>query len=301
MKESEGGAIRLSCIHMRTIESKDNPLYKMLQGSATASFARKHRLLTVEGIRHTADLARFGRLPDYLFFSDDEKGKKAMDLLLAQEGAFSGLLGEEQLILLEPRLFEKASLQKSPSGVMAMLEFRLPQLEEWLSEGEGKKRRKLLVLEEIQDPGNVGTLIRTADAFNYDGVLLLEGTASVWNPKTGASAAGSIFHLPLLESEDTEKSLSLLKEAGFTLIAADMEGESLAGFSWPEGDFALLLGNEGRGLTECALGLADGRAAIPMGGRAESLNVASAGAILMWAGFQGGSQDTLDMESHDSV
>lgn len=282
--KAEGSAFILSGGgQMRLIESKENPLYKKLMALKSAHQAKKLGLVLVEGLRQVADLAASGILPDYLFFQDDEKGRKALVRLTGEAGPYRDLLAEDRLIFLSSPLFNRATAHKTAQGVMALAVPPVTSLDAWLEKLEASRPCRLLILEDIQDPGNVGTLIRTADAFAFDAVLLSRSSASIWNQKTVAASMGSLFHLPVFEIPGPlADSLALLKQAGFTLLGTALEGDSLAEGLDPGRRAGLILGNEGSGLSPGTLALADRVISIPMKGGAESLNVAAAGAILMW-------------------
>ncbi|MDO5492587.1 MAG: RNA methyltransferase [Nesterenkonia sp.] len=137
----------------------------------------------------------------------------------------------------------------------------------------------------LQDPGNVGTVIRTADAAGADVVLLSEGTVDVFSPKVVRSAAGSHFHLPLVPAAALTEQVSELRAAGVQVLAAAGEGPT----SLTDGGLRLgaptlwLFGNEGAGLSAEEQELADDRVSIPLYGRAESLNVATAATVCLYA------------------
>ncbi|SDN17057.1 RNA methyltransferase, TrmH family [Actinomyces ruminicola] len=145
--------------------------------------------------------------------------------------------------------------------------------------------RLVAVLTETQDPGNAGTIIRAADAAGADAVVLLKGSVDPTNPKVVRATAGSLFHLPVLTGVTLEKATAALRAAGLRLLAADGHGtislfDAEAELAAPS---AWLLGNEARGLAPEALEAADTVVSIPIYGRAESLNVASAAAICLYA------------------
>ena len=151
--------------------------------------------------------------------------------------------------------------------------------------------RLVAVLTEAQDPGNAGTIIRAADAAGADAVILLRGSVEATAPKVVRSTAGSLFHLPVIIGVDLEETVEALREAGLTILAADGRGDTdlfEAEGSAPSGGLlsapsAWLLGNEAHGLGPEALSRADAVVAIPILGRAESLNVASAAALCLYA------------------
>ncbi|MDU0348170.1 RNA methyltransferase [Actinomyces sp. MRS3W] len=145
--------------------------------------------------------------------------------------------------------------------------------------------RLVAVLTETQDPGNAGTIIRAADAAGADAVVLVKGSVDPTNPKVVRSTAGSLFHLPVLAGVSLEETLDALRHAGIAVLAADGHGEvdlfgAEAALAAPS---AWLLGNEARGLSADVLAQADTVVSIPIFGRAESLNVASAAALCLYA------------------
>jgi TrmH family RNA methyltransferase len=139
---------------------------------------------------------------------------------------------------------------------------------------------RYLVMDGIQDPGNVGTLVRAAVAFGLDGVLALDGTADPWGTRSVRASAGMVFRGPVV-TLGVEEALDRLGERAVDLLAADASGTGVES-SRPAGGWALVLGNEGSGIRRELLQAASRRVAVPMEGPAESLNVAMAGAILLY-------------------
>ena len=269
---------------MRQIDSKDNGDYRKLLALQMPAAARKHGLMVVEGVKQVADLLESDFQLDLIFFSDDPKGLQALEVLSSSKAFREVREAGDRAVLLASHLFKKASGQKTPQGVMALVAFPPRQLDAYLAGLDpASDSDLLLLLEDIQDPGNVGTLIRTANAFACQGVILMPTSASLVNPKTLAASMGSVFHLPVFEiAGEAASAYGALRQAGFRLIAASLDGGSIQHPLVLKGRRVLMLGNEGHGLSEEALRLADKRVRIPMGGQANSLNVAAAGAILLW-------------------
>lgn len=146
------------------------------------------------------------------------------------------------------------------------------------------KLSKLLVLENVQDPGNVGTMIRTADAAGFSGVVLTKGSADIYSPKVLRTMQGSHFHLPIFQELDAISLYQQIKNEGLTVIATTLSEQSVdyQTVKTPE-KFALIMGNEGSGITAETTNIADILAHINMPGQAESLNVAVAAGILMFS------------------
>ena len=143
-------------------------------------------------------------------------------------------------------------------------------------------RARLLVLERLQDPGNLGTILRTAEAAGMNGVILSADSVDAFNPKVVRSTMGAILRVPFLYAENWTETLDALKATGVTLYAAHLQGS----VPYTEPHYgercAILIGNEANGLTDETTARADVRVRIPMEGQAESLNAAVAAAILMY-------------------
>ncbi|MGK9369231.1 TrmH family RNA methyltransferase [Melioribacter sp. Ez-97] len=138
----------------------------------------------------------------------------------------------------------------------------------------------LLALEDISDPGNMGTIIRNADWFGLKKIIASNNCAEIYNPKVIRSSAGSVFHIEILFSNDFYDLLAGLKKDGYIVLTADLKGESIYEFT-PGGKIILTLSNEAKGPSDKLKSITDKLITIPGGGRAESLNVASASAVLI--------------------
>lgn len=162
---------------------------------------------------------------------------------------------------------------QTPQGVIAVA---VRPTWEWKHLGASD----LLVLDAVQDPGNVGTLIRAAEGLGLSGAIALPGTAEVWSPKVTRAAAGSTFRLPIVEAAWTDAG-PWLEASGRELWAADARGEALGRSPGPRPPVALVLGNEGAGVSEAVLRASVRRVSVPLMRSVDSLNVGVAGAILM--------------------
>lgn len=169
----------------------------------------------------------------------------------------------------------------TPQGVVAVARQRHVSLREVFSAGP----RLIAICEQVRDPGNLGTIIRAADAAGADAVVLTGRTVDPYNPKVVRSTTGSLFHLPVAFNADLSEVISLAHEAGLTVIAADVKGDDLLAarahgvLARPT---AWLFGNEARGLDDEALALADTALRLPIFGRAESLNLATAASVCLY-------------------
>jgi len=138
-----------------------------------------------------------------------------------------------------------------------------------------------LILDRIQDPGNLGTIIRTAAAADVKGIVLLQGTADPYSPKVLRASMGGIFYLPLLQETDLPQWHNVMKEQGLRLIAADPKGKTPYYGIDLRSPCAVIIGNESRGVEESLLRKADTRASIPLKGRLKTLNAAVAAAAFI--------------------
>ncbi len=202
-------------------------------------------------------------------FEDKIKGKE-----------FSRKLERSKVKLIKAKVhdLEKLADTVTPSGIMGIVRIRRNPLNElW------KKSTKLiLTLDGIRDPGNVGTLIRAADAFGADAVILSDDTVELYNPKVVRSTMGSIFHLPVYDEMDLEKTLPELKKRNFKILGtAVREGKNLDQVDF-SGKICVLISNEAEGLNKKLLPLLDDIVKIPIRGKAESLNAAVAGGIILY-------------------
>ncbi len=170
--------------------------------------------------------------------------------------------------------FEYAATLKSPEGVMFVC--KMPKRAE-----ERMQPKKIIALESVQDPGNVGTVIRSADAFGIDIVWLIGSTCDIYNPKTVRSSMGSLFRVDVRQSDlstffDEMQSMNIKVYAtALSETAEDIRNKDLL-------NCAVMIGNEGNGISKEALAASNGCLIIPMKGKAESLNAAVASSIVMW-------------------
>lgn len=181
--------------------------------------------------------------------------------------------------VLSDSAFEAVSANKTPQGRIAVCRKAAHSLDALLV---NKKNSLFIIAEELNDPGNLGTIIRTAYAAGAAGVLLSKGSVELYNPKTLQSAAGAVFHVAVIENVNLCETLPIFRAAGVQLAAA----ASGSGISLYEADFtkptAIIIGNEARGISVETSRLADLCVKIPMPGGAESLNVSVACAVLIY-------------------
>lgn len=180
---------------------------------------------------------------------------------------------------LNPRQFVSISTTKKSQGVICVAS--LPE-ESYTSSAPENPGHRILFLEDIQDPGNIGTLIRTAAAFGFNGVVLTDKCADPFSPKAVQASAGSLFSLWIRRAQDSGRLIRRLKSEGYYILAADLNGRSYE-FVKTERPIVLALGSEGSGLSRMTAENADFLFEIPVNKKSvDSLNVAAAGAICMY-------------------
>ena len=176
--------------------------------------------------------------------------------------------------------FHAISFTRTPQGITAVVLLPADVYSSKLPEDIGNK---ILLLEDIQDPGNVGTLIRTAAAFDFDGIILTEKCADPLSPKSVLSTVGSVLSIWLRRTTDYIKLAETLKKAGYCVVAAELNGRENPSVLYDRDKLLLALGNETAGLSETLLNMSDYRLRIPTTReKAESLNVAACGAICVF-------------------
>lgn len=253
----------------KRIESRDNPVFRQIDRIRRQKGGPDNGVLFLEGLRLCQDAVLSGVRTLRVILSEVAVGRTEVQTFLDHVSP------EEETVLLSDRLFSSLADTENPQGIALLCEKPLIRPDQLAARPDAL----YLVLEGVADPGNVGTLIRTADAFAFDGVLLLPKTANPYNDKAIRSSMGSCFHIPLISLPDLEALDAYLKKAGLLLYAADLNGLSILDEPFDRAG-AILIGNEARGISPEARQICDRLVTIPMPGRAESLNAAAAGAIL---------------------
>ena len=184
--------------------------------------------------------------------------------------------------ILDDHVFKTASDTQTPQGVLCIVRQQASDLPTLLR----AEKPLLLLLENLQDPGNLGTILRTAEGAGVTGVILSKGCVDLYNPKTIRSTMGSVYRVPTLYTEDLCQTVEVLKKHGIRSYAAHLKGANFYDQENYQSGTAFLIGNEGNGLTEELTEKADTLIRIPMEGQLESLNAGVASAILMYEAYR---------------
>ena len=190
------------------------------------------------------------------------------------------LVKEKKYQIVSDQVFKKISDTVTPQGIVAVVKQKSYSID-YIIEKRNKEKSCIVVLDRLQDPGNMGTIVRTGEAAGISGIIMSKDSADIYNPKVIRSTMGSIFRVPFAIVDDLAAAVDTLKDNGITTYAAHLKGELYNSGSLTK-DCALLIGNEARGLSEEISAKADKLIKIPMHGKVESLNAAVATAILMY-------------------
>jgi RNA methyltransferase, TrmH family len=255
---------------LRRIEGRHNALVKELRGAFAHGELTPDGYCAVEGVRILEEAIRSGLKFRAVFFNETAAG--GAERLLSQLGA------QVETLLLPDRLFASAVPSETPQGVAALVRWKEFSLEDVLARSQAGP---LLAIAGVQDPGNLGTILRSAEAFGAGGVVLGEGTVSPFNPKVVRASAGSVFRLPLARAKLSE-ALDRMKALGLRLVATS----SHKGTPLPEamllGPLVIFIGSEGAGLPRDLIAKMDEVVAIPHSPKVESLNAGVAASIVLY-------------------
>ena len=259
---------------MKTIRSKENPSYK----EALKLLRRKYRdqtgMFLIEGPRPVMDAIRSGDKLQTVFISEGALEKSLPAAAAAEELESLCMKNECRCAVLAEELFSRISDTEHSQGVLAAA--YKPQ------KGEIEGGSGILILDRLQDPGNIGTIIRTAEAAGFGTLIAIKGTGDLYAPKTVRAAAGSLLRVNVFEGLETGEAVRLCREQGIRIIDSDLEGSVEYTSEDLTGDIALVIGNEGSGVSNEIRRVADSKVRIPMEGTIESLNAAVAAGLLMY-------------------
>lgn len=255
-----------------TISSTLNPHIREVIRMRQKKSLAKERTFLIEGPHLLEAAIEAGKSIQKAFFTEHFHSRKDGQRLLQQVAGETGDIYE-----VPEHLLKKISDTETPQGIIAVVSSRLPDLRD-LAPAAGSL---YVVIDGIQDPGNLGTIIRTADAAGADAAILLPGTCDVFMPKAVRSTAGSIFNIPLVRAE-TETFLKWIEEKRIALTITEQNGETSlfdAVFSFP---LSLVFGNEAHGVSGSVRKAASYSLRIPILGKAESLNVSVSAAVCLY-------------------
>lgn len=257
-------------MQIQQITSKENA---KLKAAAKLVHSKTERVATgsflAEGCRLCTDALNSGRRPLRVFVTEQ---------LLEREDCQRLLAASPENYLITEQLAHKLSDTQTPQGVFCVF----PVLDN-CAQLDTIKKNRIVILSSLQDPGNIGTIIRTAEAFGVDMILISADCPDLYAPKTLRATMGGVFRLPVVVVEDLRGEILSLRDQGVQVYAAALHRDSVPitalNFHQPS---AVVIGNEGNGLTEEIIAACTKPMVIPMAGRAESLNAAVAATVAIW-------------------
>lgn len=259
---------------IKEITSKDNAIFKLIKSLKVRKYRIREALFAVEGPKQVVEAERSRYDIKYLIVRRDKveyfKEHGLLERIFCQAVS---------VISMDERLFKQISDTENNQGILAVLSYNLISDEDFMAEMPADAN--ILVLDKLQDQGNIGTLIRTAEGAGFRGVILLKGSADVFSPKTIRAAGGAMLRMPVTILDEATSLHRLSDNFSKKLVVTDVA----SGLAYYDVDLSenifLVMGNEGRGVSKEIMDMADIRINIPTVGSLESLNVATAGAVLM--------------------
>ena len=249
---------------MLEIESKNNNLFKEIKKLKEKKHRIKSNKYLIEGLRFVEEAIKSKVSIDSIIFTESFKEKNPKLFLKINENI--------KLIQMNEALLKQLCSTENPQGIVGVINMQNKEL---------KNGELVVLVDKVQDPGNMGTIIRTAHAAGAAGIVMTKGTVDIYNDKTLRSTMGSIFYIPIVEDDSLDFVKSLKKE-GYKLVVSSLQGKNNFFEENLQGKVMIAVGNEGNGVSDEVYDIADIKVKIPMPGEAESLNVAVATSIMIY-------------------
>ncbi|UZE45915.1 TrmH family RNA methyltransferase [Selenomonas sputigena] len=259
---------------MEKIESAQNKRIKWIASLKNARRRREEGVVVAEGVRLVEMAAEAGWTTRFCLVTAEAAREERAERILARLASLGCPLAE-----VTPEVYKKASDTDAPQGILLVLEERGASLAALAM----RQEMHVVVLDGVQDPGNAGTIVRTADAAGAEAVVCLEDTIDVFSAKAVRASMGSVFHVPVVRNVSRTALCEFLQQGRVRLLAADLDEAAQPYYAADySGRIALAFGNEGNGVSDEVRRMAEAKLFIPMFGKAESLNVATAAALVLY-------------------
>lgn len=256
------------------IASNQNKIIKHINALHSKKYRDQYNEYFVEGIKIVNEALLYAAFDiSYVVFTDEYE--KYPELINISDECKMRKITQ---YIVDNKLFKYISETDNPQGILCVIKKSQLDYELLIK----KDNLNILLLDEIQDPGNLGTIIRTADAFDIDAVILSQGCVDLYNGKTIRSTMGSLFHIPIIEQIEIEHIINKLKNNGVLIIGADPYGVNITEYKKDIKKAAIIIGNEARGINPKIKKDIDISLRIPMPGKAESLNAGVAAALMIY-------------------
>lgn len=255
---------------MDIIKSKDNNKIKYVKNLNLKKFRDEENAFVVEGIKFVAEAVNEGADIKFLLISEDVHNKKEIKEIIDSTD-------EKKIVLCSEQVFDNAADTVSAQGILAVINKNNADKNDVID-----NYNFIIMCDRIQDPGNLGTIIRIADAFGPAGLLLNKGCVDVFNPKVVRASAGAIFRVPVIYAESDLELINAMKDRGFYIVSTVVD--SIYSFDNMEkrDKICMVTGNEGQGISREIIDNSDMALTIKMTGRAESLNASVAAGISIY-------------------
>ncbi len=258
------------------INSNSNQLIKDIRKLKRKRNRWQEEKFIIEGSKMIDEALEASETISHIIFSEEIKDRKDYKMLLEKAE------DNTNMVQVSKTIFEEISDTETPQGLMAIVSFGIRDIRDILE----KKKKNLIFLDRLQDPGNLGTIIRTADAFKIDGLIIGENTVDPYNEKVVRATMGSIFRLPIYICDDNKRFIEEAKDFGYKVFSTDLKGQALYLEEFSPHNI-IIIGNESKGVSESLSKLVDSKIKIPMPGEAESLNAGVAASIIMYEAMKG--------------
>ena len=258
---------------METITSPDNKTIKETAALSEKKYRDKTGLFVIEGLKFVDEIPGNCEVCHYIL----------SESFLGEYGAVR-YEKRASVFVTSDKLFKKVSNEESPQGILAACKKMTYDIKDMIINkyAAGNGNKLIIILDGISDPGNVGTIVRTACASGASGVVLGTGCADLYNPKTLRAAAGAVLKMPVLTNAGTAEIIGKLNSLGYMNVAADVRADNLPYLLDFTQKCAIIIGNESRGLAPEIVALCSQSVKLPMTGYVESLNASVAAAVLIY-------------------
>ena len=257
-------------VFMDIITSKENSKIKYVRNLNLKKFRDEENAFVVEGIKFVQEAVNEEADIKFLLVSQEALNKNEVQKFISS-------MDKNKSFVCSAETFDSAAHTVNAQGVMAVVSKNTASQIDII-----ENFNFIIMCDRIQDPGNLGTIIRTADAFGPAALLINKGCADIYNPKLVRASAGAIFRLPFMHSEDDLEMLSILKDRGFYIVSTVVDSEYTFDIMKNKNKICLVIGNEAQGVSDLIIDNSDIALTIKMSGKAESLNASVAAGISIY-------------------
>jgi TrmH family RNA methyltransferase len=259
---------------MNKITSIQNELIKEVLALHSKKGREEHGKYMIEGMKLFEEAISSGEIIESVFVSETFPQKNLLEENSSAE--LKKYIKNLNIYEVSAKIMKNISDTETPQGLAAVIKKKDYDISNIINSD------RLLILDRIQDPGNLGTIIRAADAFGISGIVALKGTVDAYNMKVVRSTMGSLFHLPVVYTDEADVLFKKLVDSSFDILVTHLDGKEYINQTKLGDKCAIVIGNEANGVCEDIIKFATKLVKIPMKGKAESLNAAMAATVVMY-------------------